>query len=198
MAKKVIRMSESQLKNIVKESVSSILNEIGYRTAALAHGANYNAKMDKKKNNNPNAIGKANKSNNIKLPVLTQAINGTFPNLILPFMEDGAGEFYSVVLHFKELAYYDSERFVLKGRLVISGTKSKEGCVEYNFSTGSFYRVIIMANGAIRRTKEIEIDPDGKQNFENLLTFMTNYSYSRDDYENNVNLKGATPSKVRK
>ena len=140
-------------------------------------------------------MSKANKSNNLNLPVLTRAINDNFPNLMLPFMEEGAGMFYSVVLYFQEIAFVNSERFVLKGKLTISGSNTQIGCIEYNFSTGKFYRVIVMANGAIRRTKEIEIDPDGKPLFDNLLTFMSNYLYSTEDYENNVNINGSTPSK---
>ena len=103
--------------------------------------------------------------------------------------------FYSVVLYFEEMAFVNFERFVLKGKLTISGSNTQIGCIEYNFSTGNFYRVIVMANGAIRRTKEIEIDPDGKPLFDNLLTFMSNYLYSTEDYENNVNINGSTPSK---
>ena len=175
MARKLIRLQESELKQIIRESVDILLNEIGYRTASLTHGANYNAKIDKKTTNNPNAMSKANKSNNLNLPVLTRAINDNFPNLMLPFMEEGAGMFYSVVLYFQEMAFVNSERFVLKGKLTISGSNTQIGCIEYNFATGKFYCVIVMANGAIRRTKEIEIDPDGKPLFDNLLTFMSNY-----------------------
>lgn len=195
MAKKLIRLNEVELKDLIRESVDNILYEIGYRTATLTHGANYNAKMDKKTTNNPNAMSKANKSNNLKLPVLTRAVNDNFPNLMLPFMEEGADMFYSVVLYFQEMAFINSERFVLKGKLTISGNKTQTGCVEYNFSTGKFYRVIVMANGAIRRTKEIEIDPDGKPLFDSLLTFMSNCLYSNEDYENNININGSTPSK---
>lgn len=195
MAKKVIRLTEGDLKNIISENISVVLNEIGYRGAALTHGANYNAKIDKKNSNNPNAIGKANASNKMKLPTLTQALHDNFPNIVLPFMEEGMNEFYGVVLDFQDVAYIDNNRLVLKGKLTVSGYKSQVGCIEYNFSTGLFYRVIVMANGAIRRTKEIEMDPDGKPMFDKLLTFISNYLYSCEDYENEVNSNGATQSK---
>ena len=198
MSRKVIRLSEHELRTLIKESVNEILNEIGYRKAALTHGANYNAMTDKITNNNPNAMSKADRSNNVKLAAITMAVNDNFPNLILPFMEEGNGEFYSVVLDFNDVASIDASRFVLRGKLTISGKRTQTGCVEYNFSSGSFYRVIIMANGAIRRTKQIAMDPDGKDTFDRLLTFMSNYVYSREDYENEVNVNGSTPSKFHK
>ena len=48
MAKKVIRLTENELQDMIVESVTKTLNEIGYIGASLTHGANYNAKIDKK------------------------------------------------------------------------------------------------------------------------------------------------------
>ena len=41
-----INLTESQLHRIIKESVKTILVEIGYRTATLAAGANMKANND--------------------------------------------------------------------------------------------------------------------------------------------------------
>ena len=49
--KQIIRLTESDIHNIVKE----VINEIGYRGAALTHGANYNAQQDYMNSRNPNA-----------------------------------------------------------------------------------------------------------------------------------------------
>lgn len=118
---------------------------------------------------------KANNSNKNQLRSLTRAVKDNFPNLILTFMEEGDEEFYGVALHFEEIQKITSERIVFSGKLIISGYKVSKGSVEYNFESGYFYRVIILANGSIRRTKEIEIDPDFKDTFDNLLTFISNY-----------------------
>lgn len=165
------------------------LNEMDYRMAAKVHGSNYNAKVDKREYNNPFAMIKANKSNKIKLSALSRAVKDNFPDLILTFMEEGDEEFYGVVLHFDEIQKATSDRIVFSGKLIISGYKVTKGSIEYNFESGHFYRVIIMANGAIRRTKEIEIDPDYKETFDSLLTFISNYVYAREDYETEVNNK---------
>ena len=47
MGKKIIQLNESEFRELVSESVREVLNEIGYRTAALPHGANYNAMQSK-------------------------------------------------------------------------------------------------------------------------------------------------------
>ena len=62
---KVIRLNENKLKQLISESVNKVLNEIGYRGAALAHGANYNAKIDYRQNSNVNARSKMAKSETI-------------------------------------------------------------------------------------------------------------------------------------
>ena len=59
--KQIIRITETELNTIVKESVSHILNKIGYRGAALAHGANYNARQDYIQNRNVNYRSKMDK-----------------------------------------------------------------------------------------------------------------------------------------
>ena len=85
--KQIVRINEAELKTIIKESVSTILNEIGYRGAALTHGANYNAQQDYYQNMNVNARSKMDKSEIIRLKVLSKAIQDNFPNLILEFVE---------------------------------------------------------------------------------------------------------------
>ena len=66
--KQIVRINEAELKTIIKESVSTILNEIGYRGAALTHGANYNAQQDYYQNMNVNARSKMDKSEIIRFP----------------------------------------------------------------------------------------------------------------------------------
>ncbi len=44
--RKAIYTKGQELVEAITESVKTMLNEIGYRTASLSHGANYNAMMD--------------------------------------------------------------------------------------------------------------------------------------------------------
>jgi endo-alpha-1,4-polygalactosaminidase (GH114 family) len=87
MGKKIVKLTEEKFKEIVTESVNKVLNEIGYRGAALAHGANYNAQQDYFQNNNVNSRNKMAKSEIISLKALSLAINDNFPNFLLEFVE---------------------------------------------------------------------------------------------------------------
>ena len=94
---------------------SKHIDEIGYRGAALAHGANYNAQKDYEQNQNKNAKTKMGKSENITLLALSKAINDNFPSLILEFVEhnDETNRSYPVDMTFIEVKYLNNERVVL-------------------------------------------------------------------------------------
>jgi hypothetical protein len=194
--KQIVRINESELKTIIKESVSAILNEIGYRDAALAHGANYNAKLDYKQNMNVNARSKMAKSENITLDAISLAIRDNFPNLLLEFVEENnaTNRAYPVDLRFQQVKYIDKERCVLLGQLNVANKPFGVGTIEYNFNTQEFYRVSYSDKTTRSRrlhTLIIHNEDVAKQ----LLTFISNYLYSTEDYENDVNVNGPTPSK---
>lgn len=196
MGKKIVKLTEEKFKEIVTESVNRVLNEIGYRGAALAHGANYNAQQDYYQNMNVNARSKMDKSEIIRLKVLSKAIQDNFPNLILEFVEknDNTHMAYTVNLHFDEVKYIDSDRFVLKGKLNVASKPFGVGTIEYNFNTQDFYRVSY-SDKTTRSRRLHTLTIHNKDVAKNLLTFISNYLYSTEDYENNVNVNGATPSK---
>jgi len=196
MAKKVIRLTEEEFKNIVIESTAQVINEIGYRVASLPHGANYNAMQSKIQQGDKNANNKIDASNNIRISTLTKAIEDNFPNLVLYFIErDKANQYYTVVFNFKEMSTINDERFVMKGDIAISGGKTKQGYVEFNFNQQSFYRVNFYGQGTIRRIYQLMMDNDHKDIFLKFLTFITNFCYSEKDYEHNINVNKPTLSK---
>lgn len=196
MSKQVIQLSESEFKTLVSESVESILNEIGYRTAALPHGANYNAMQSKLQNSDSNAVSKMDVSNQKRMSAITLSIHDNFPNLVLNFIErDKANQYYSVVFHFNEMMTMNDERFVMKGDVEISGQGRKQGYIEFNFQQKSFYRVNFYGNGSIRRIYTLMIDNDYIESFNSILSFISNIVYSEKDYEHNVDTNGATLSK---
>lgn len=196
MVKKSIRITENELKQLVSESVVEILNEIGYRGAALAHGANYNAQQDYYQNKNVNARSKMDKAEIMRLKVLSKAIQDNFPNLTLEFVErnDKTHMAYTVNLHYNEVKYIDNDRFILKGKLYIASEPFGIGNIEYNFNTQEFYRV----SYSDKTTKSKRLHTliiHNKDEMNRLLTFISNYLYSCEDYEHNINTNGATPSK---
>ena len=194
--KKYVKIRETELNTIIKESISNILNEIGYRGAALAHGANYNAQQDYYQNKNVNARRKMAKSETLALEVLSLSIKDNFPNLTLEFVEknQATNRAYPVDLYFTEVKYIDNNRFVLKGKLDVANKPFGIGTIEYNFNTQEFYRVSYSDKTTKSRCLHTLI-VHNEDVSKNLLTFISNYLYSTEDYENNINVNGPTPSK---
>lgn len=153
------KLYESIMVNVakaVKKRLSELsddsLNEMDYRCAALAHGANYNAIIDYLQNHNISAKRKADLSNNKRLEAISLAIHDNLPNLKLEFIEnDKANQHYTVIFDYQSVRLIDDTRFILLGETSVSGKKSEKGFIEFNFSTQSFYRVKFFASGSIRR-----------------------------------------------
>jgi hypothetical protein len=190
MVKKVIHLTEEELQNAVNETVLSLINEIGYRKAALVQGANYNARTQKSLGIEvSHNIRKGNKSDALLLPSLNQAINDNFPNLSLLFSQIKMRMEASVYFKFQEVKFIDAKRFVLKGVLKRGYETEHNGCIEFNFNSQSFYEVKFYGGGSIRRLYPMEIEKQISDNYElykRFLTFITNYIYSQEDYENDV------------
>lgn len=196
MGKKVIKLTESEFKTLVVESVQSVLNEMDYRTAALPHGANYNAMQSKVQNSDTNAVSKMDASNQKRMSAISLSIHDNFPNLELHFIErDKANQYYSVVFLFKEMMTMNDDRFVMRGDINISGQGSKQGYIEFNFQQQSFYRVNYYGSGTVRRLYTLMLDNDYRDTFNSILAFITNIGYSEKDYEHNIDTNGPTLSK---
>ena len=196
MGKKIIQLNESEFRELVSESVREVLNEIGYRTTALPHGANYNAMQSKLQNADSNAISKIDSANQTRLPAITQSIHDNFPSLILHFIErDKANQYYSVEFSFSEMKVLNDDRFVMKGYISISGQQEKQGYIEFSFQQQSFYRVNFYGGGSIRRIYPLMLDNDYNELFKSLLMHITNIGYAEKDYEHNVDVNGPTMSK---
>jgi len=196
MTKKTITLTESELRKFVANIAEEALNEIGYRGAALAQGANYNASIDNK-NNNINAKNKMDKAQRLRLPALNQAISDNFDGLYMIFIETDRKSHMSYTVRFQleEIIHSDMERFVMYGKIRIANENPKQGRIEYQFKSGKFYRVNFYGNGTIRRINPLEIDWETKDEVYRFLTFMSIYLYAIEDYENHVNVNGSTPSK---
>lgn len=188
-----IRLTETDLHRIVKQ----VINEIGYRGAALTHGANYNAQQDYMNTRNQNARSKMGASENLTLKALSLAIHDNFPNLNLEFVEhnEKTNQSYPVDLSFSDVKYIDNERVVLHGNLTVSLRPFGVGAIEYNFNTQDFYRMSY-SDKTTRSRKLHTLIPHNEETINNMLVFISKYLYSREDYETNVNVNGPTKSKA--
>ena len=136
------------------------------------------------------------KSENITMDALSIAIHDNFPNLTLEFVEhnDKTNRSYPVDLSFRKVKYIDKERIVLHGQLMVSLKPFGEGAIEYNFNTQKFYRVSY-SDKTTRSRKLHTLMVDNQEIINKMLYFISNYLYSTEDYETNVNINGSTPSK---
>lgn len=186
------------VKKRLAEFSDNSINEMDYRIAALAHGANYNAIIDYLQNHNLSAKRKVDLSNNKRLEAVSLAIHDNFPNLKLEFIEnDKANQHYTVIFDYQSVKLIDDTRFILYGDTSVSGKNAENGFIEFNFSTQSFYRVKFFASGSVRRIYKLIIDPLCKDTFVNLLAFLTKFLYAEEDYANNIDDNGSTSSKKR-
>ena len=192
--RQIIRLTESDIHNIVKH----VINEIGYRGAALAHGANYNAQQDYMNNKKQNARTKMGYSENLRMKALSLAIHDNFPNLSFEFVEhnEKTNTSYPVDLSYTDVKYIDNERIVFHGQLTVSLKPFGIGAIEYNFNTQNFYRVSY--SDKTTRSRKLHTLFSHNQGITNkVLTFISNYLYSCEDYEANINTHGSTSSKRR-
>ena len=184
MAKKVIRLTENELQDMIVESVTKTLNEIGYRGTALTHGANYNAQQDYDSTNNPNARSKMSKAEEMTIPTLCKAISDNFPNLILEFVElnQNTRRGYGVDLTNISVKFIDHSRCVFQGQLTVANKPFGKGTIEYQFNTGEFYRVSY-SDKTTRSRKLHKLILHNVSQGQKLLSFISNYLYSPEDFE---------------
>jgi hypothetical protein len=197
LIKKVIieNGGEIELAQKISETVIRKINELDYRGAALTQGANYNADYQLNQNKDVNMNQrKLDKSNDLILPAINQAIGGNFGKLILRFYMQKMGlATMSVEFQFDKVLFIDNKKVILEG-IIIEQTKfnpkQRKGKIEYNFKEGKFFEVNYYTNGKVERKFPMRIDtntPNNEEITHKFLSFISNYLYSVEDYQTNVN-----------
>ena len=176
----------------ISEIVINKLVEIGYRSASLTQGANYNARQQY---NNDVSIEKnrqkIDRSRDLTLSALNNAIKNNFSILDFHFIAEKMGLSFTISFNFKEIKFIDKNRVVMGGIFNRkSSNETYKGSVEYSFNNGSFYQVNFYGQGSVRRLFPMTLDiksPEYKKTAYDFLTFISNYLYSVEDYQTNVN-----------
>lgn len=148
------------------------------------------------KDKNQNARTKMNRSEEISLTTLNQAIKDNFPNIILEFVEhnQNTNRSYGVDLIVKSIKFIDISRCVIQGELTVANTPFGTGAIEYQFNSAEFYRVSY-SDKTTRSRRLHTLCLHNEEEGEKFLNFLSNYLYSCKDYETSVNINGSTPSK---
>ena len=202
--KQVIRLTESDLHRIVKQ----VINEIGYRGATLAVGANMKANSDLangilRTKNKRNNMQKMDDSAKLMYKAISHSVIDNVGVFTLLFRKpEKEGFLHSLVtFHFNEIIYLDKDKFIMQGNAEMSKhptpsskyrPKPKYIQIEYNFSTQQFREVVYCSNGHIRG-KDIlylidaeDIGAKNKAIADKLVLHMSNCMYSIEDYQSNL------------
>lgn len=207
--KKSICITENRLREIISESIKNTLNEIGYRGATLAAGANMRANAElsngklyygKRRRSN---ITKMDKSAKINYPAITKSVEDTLGYVSLLFKrQEEEGYLNSIVRFlFNEVIFLSNDCFIVQGITEMSKhpipsskytPKPIYVQVEYDFRDGQFYEVVYCANGTIRKLHSLtlidaeDVGEENKQNAEALIQHMTLCLYSIEDYKSGI------------
>ena len=203
--KQVIRLTESDIHGIVKQ----IINEIGYRAATLATGANMKAADELSKGNlyygkrRRNNMAKLDKAAKLNYAAITKSVVDNVGRFTLVFTKpEKEGYLTSLVkFHFNEIIYLGSDCFIMQGitemsKHPIPSSKYRKKPIyvqiQYNFQTQNFTEVVYCANGTIRRKDKLElitaedVGQVNKQVADSLILHMTNCMYSIEDYQSSI------------
>ncbi len=191
MERKTFRINEEQLREILKESIQSVLNEIGYRTATIPTVSNLNATHELD-NGNDVIVSRHGKVTNLRIQrgrasemsyeALTQGIKDNVgDSFLLTFGRKEEDRTVSNVdFHFEELILLTPNRFVMQGtcetsRSPISVGKKRPNRIQidYHFDDGCFYQAVYCANGTVRDTRILTLDHAGVHGYNNVNTAKT-------------------------
>ena len=113
---------------------------------------------------------------------LSKAINDNFPGLVLEFVEQNKNtrRAYGVDLKNFTIKFIDNTRCVFKGQLTVANTPFGVGAIEYQFSSGVFYRVLY-SDKTTRSRKLHTLILHNKSEVEELLTILQTERPSQND-----------------
>lgn len=220
MEKSIIQINEEQLREILSNAVTSVLNEITHRMATIPVISNMNSNDELLRGNNvetlPNGMkqsirSKRDRGSKMTYRVLTQGVfDNVGKNIVLRFGRTEEDMITSNVdFYFRELRLLTPKRFVLEGYanmsrspISVGKTKPRKIQIDYRFDQQQFYEAVYCANGTVRDLKLLKLDyagSIGKQNIEtakNIIQFLTMCLYSNEDGQTDISNKLPTKGKT--
>ena len=210
-SQKTLHINEEQLKSILIESVKTVLNEIGHRSAAIPTVSNLNSSNELAKGNDIRIMpsGKIidlkqrrGKASEMSYRVITQGVaDNVGENFTLTFgREEEDRTVSNLDFHFQEVILLTPHRFVIQGTcetsrspVSVSKFKPRRIQIDYQFQNGNFYEAVYCANGTVRDKRLLTLDHAGIHGYNNvdtaksLIQFLTMCLYSIDDGIDTVN-----------
>ena len=216
MEKSIIQINEEQLREILSNAVTSVLNEITHRMPTIPVISNMNSNDELLRGNNvetlPNGMKQSiDRGSKMTYRVLTQGVfDNVGKNIVLRFGRTEEDMITSNVdFYFRELRLLTPKRFVLEGYanmsrspISVGKTKPRKIQIDYRFDQQQFYEAVYCANGTVRDLKLLKLDyagSIGKQNIEtakNIIQFLTMCLYSNEDGQTDISNKLPTKGKT--
>lgn len=214
-----IETNKVQLKALLKEAHSIVLNEIDHRVATKPMVINMDAEDELDRGNDivTTTNGKvkriepiSRRASEITYEVLTQGVKDNVGDSFeLKFgRKEIDGTTSEVVFTFKEVRLLTKTRFVIEGNVKTSRCpnplgkiKPKRIQIDYHFDNETFYEAVYCANGTIRDKKPLKLRHAGVLGLENvkismcLINFLTNCLYSIEDGEKEIENKHSKKGK---
>lgn len=196
--KQTIRLTESDLRRIIKQVVEESVAE-SFKRAGRVQGINYNAIQNLRMHGTKHSKTIMDNTEQLRLACLTNEINKELPNFTPLFLETVDKMTYGIYFQFMSVVYWQNRRVVMRGQLSVANREYKQGYIEYDESTEKFYRVRISKNNSITRISKLEIDFSDEQNMKDISTFKDGINEAEAQYakdENLINTLGPTPQRV--
>ena len=146
MAKRIIRLTENKLKQIICVATKDVIKELQEATvkqAALCGGANASASRDYAETKSIDSKSKMNRADLLRLPLLTKALIDKFGNFKIELVEHNNQNHMTYVNYFVFdcVVLIDSNSYVMKGEISIGGRPYSVGYIRYIFTEDKWQRV---------------------------------------------------------
>ena len=198
--KRRIRLTESELHNMIYAATKEVIKEMTAKQAALASGANAAAFRDYITTGSAESESKQNRADLVRLPAITKAVIDKFGHFKLKLQEYHPNSKMRYVNYFVFdcVVLIDDNSCVMKGELSIGGRPYSIGYVRYKFEENTWHRVRFSASGRVSEIAQLEPFKPDAQIAIDVITFLQNFLGEENQYRSTAMQGNNIPSKPRK
>lgn len=204
--KRTIRLTEQDLNKMIYAATKQYINElqeITTKQAAMAAGANTAASLDYNVNGTADAESKINRSDLVRLPLITKSLIDKFGNFKIKLVEQNKDNkmWYVNYFIFDCIVLVDDNSCVTKGELSIGGRPYSIGYIKIDFAEDKFYRVRCGQSLRVSIIAQIEPFKGDSSNVSltnNIIATLKEILSQENTNRQNAINSTITPSKPRK
>ena len=200
MKDKTLKLTESQLLEIVTSATKEVIKEMTTAHAAIASGANAASFRDYLITGSPESEIKQNKSDLIRLPVITKAIIDKFGHFKLKLQEYNEKTRMAYVNYFVFdcVVHIDLNSFVFKGEISVGGRPYAIGYIRYIFEDNIWQRVKCGPSMRISTISQLEPFKPNLQLAVDIIDFLKSFLSKEIQNQKDAKQGQFKQSKLRK